>query len=506
MEEIEKRIVVMFPPEVELLNIYRNYDDEEYIEILNSVDDLHWFSGKPSRYSWCAFLYSGCLKFNRWTVPSPFIVKSDMLVTFRRFIEALIQVENGISDNTRIFLLEAIRSEIFKSFDSLPLESIDKIKVSLFLEQIAAIDPPNNAEKLKEFLTEKDKNLKLIFGLLGGSIQTKITTHLPYIVHKSPLSITSHWGRISMKSKLTPTFWESESLISSNIPNQPISPSRWQAGITKVELEFQCLIDYDAWTPSLLELGSESLPFDGWAKGFTLAFQVIDDLVWRVRIEYGGEAQWIPAPRDLSASNFEILSEGLQVAWKLKDSPAGFMRCFPKTEGELEMKLEQIKSIPWHLKCRCLAVMYLEIGETNEALFWLNAGIESLFQHRFKEIALVTGILDLEDKLKSSNVYWNDAEEIVAKQFPEIAQKIKWPDSKSHVSLYKKLKYLHKSVQMKTSERELNAQYNKISKHRNSLVHGVIEQRLPAGVVKEALSSFDWINENFVLAEDNSCA
>ena len=270
-----------------------------------------------------------------------------------------------------------------------------------------------------------------------------------------------------------------------------------------MELEFQCLIDYDAWTPSLLELGSEPLPFDGWAKGFTLAFQVIDDLVWRVRIEYGGESQWIPAPRDISASTFEILSDGQRVAWKLKE--AAFMRMFPKTEEELEIELGQLQSIPWYIKCRSLAVMYLEIGETNEALFWLNAGIESLFQNRFKEIALTTGRTNLEDELNSPNVYWNKAEESVKKQFPELAGKIEWPDSKSHVSLYKKLKCLHTFVPMKTSVKELTAKYNKISKHRNSLVHGVIDQRLPADVVKEALSSFDWINENFVLSQDNSC-
>ena len=245
MEEIEKRVVAMFPPGVELLDIYRNYDDEEYIKILNSVDDFHWFSGKPSHYSWCAFLYSGCLTFNRWTAPLPF-VKSDILATFRRFVETLIIAENGVLDNTRMFLLEEIRSEIFKSFDCIPVESVDRREVGLFIEKIAAINPPNNPEKFKEFLTEKDKNLKLISGLLGGSIRTKITTHLPYIVHKSSLSITSYWKGISVKSKLTPTFLQSESLVSSNIPNQPISPSRWQAGITKVELEFQCLIDYDA--------------------------------------------------------------------------------------------------------------------------------------------------------------------------------------------------------------------------------------------------------------------
>ncbi len=65
MEEIEKRVVAMFPRGGELLDIYRNSDNEEYIKILNSVDDFHWFSGKPSHSSWCAFLYSGFLTFNR---------------------------------------------------------------------------------------------------------------------------------------------------------------------------------------------------------------------------------------------------------------------------------------------------------------------------------------------------------------------------------------------------------------------------------------------------------
>lgn len=212
MEEIEQLVVAMFPPGVELVDIYRNYDDEEYMKILNSVDDFHWFSGKPSHYLWCAFLYSGCLTFNRWTAPLPF-VKPDILATFRRFVEALIRAENGVSDNTRIFLLEEIKSEIFTSFDCIPIESLERREVGIFLDKIAAIKPPKNTEKNTEFLREKDKNLTLISGLLGGNIQTKITTALPYIVHKSPLSMTFSWQGISIKSKLTPTFLQSESLV-----------------------------------------------------------------------------------------------------------------------------------------------------------------------------------------------------------------------------------------------------------------------------------------------------
>ena len=109
-------------------------------------------------------MYSRCLTFNRWRTLLPF-VKSDILATFGRFVEALIIAENGVSDNTRIFLLEEIRSEIFKSIDCIPLESIERREVGLFRDKIAAINPPNNADKNQDFLTEKDKNLTLISGL-----------------------------------------------------------------------------------------------------------------------------------------------------------------------------------------------------------------------------------------------------------------------------------------------------------------------------------------------------
>ena len=73
------------------------------------------------------------------------------MATFGRFVEAFIIAENGVSDNTRIFLLEEIRSEIFTSFDCIPIESIERRKVGLFLDKIAAINPPNNAEKTRSF-------------------------------------------------------------------------------------------------------------------------------------------------------------------------------------------------------------------------------------------------------------------------------------------------------------------------------------------------------------------
>jgi hypothetical protein len=147
--------------------------------------------------------------------------------------------------------------------------------------------------------------------------------------------------------------------------------------------------------------------------------------------------------------------------------------------------------------------MYLEVGETNEALFWINVGVEALFQHRFRQISQTINDPELFDELSSPKAYWHEAEEVVREQFPELADRISWPGTTKHVSVYQKLKYLYRRVSMKTSVNEMISNYSKVSKNRNALFHGATEKRLPVNAVEKAISSFDWIVENFTLTEDD---
>ena len=81
-----------------------------------------------------------------------------------------------------------------------------------------------------------------------------------------------------------------------------------------------------------------------------------------------------------------------------------------------------------------------------------------------------------------------------------MAGRISWPGTKSHVSVFAKLKYLYGAVSMKTSVNTVITRYHNISRHRNALFHGMDEQRPSVAVMRLALESFDWLAANVVRA------
>ena len=127
--------------------------------------------------------------------------------------------------------------------------------------------------------------------------------------------------------------------------------------------------------------------------------------------------------------------------------------------------------------------------------------MEALFQDRFQTIALALGKLDLDEELGSSKAFWDLAKEVVAEQFPDVADKVEWPETEAYVSMFKRIKYLYKITSMKTSVKGTLSHYSRVSRHRNALFHGATEERLPVEVVEQAIGSFDWLEQNFALAE-----
>lgn len=501
MPSARAKILRMFPRGTEVLAVYNNYSEDEYISILNAIEGSIPFSKPEHNRSLCLFLYSGCLKFLRWSAPSPFIVNSDLSAKFRRFVNALIRAERGISDNTKTFLLYDIKNDLFLEFDTISLNEIDLEKVQAFHERVNNIPNPVNGVKVQEFASAKNKIQTLLNGISSKTIRTRIGTQLPFIIHLQPLVIEFIWQGISTRATFDPSFEPREIFATIQPTAQPVGPSRWQAGITTISLEFMAIVDGDKRTPSLLEFDAHEIPFDGWPKAFAIAFNLIYDLTWHIRVRYTGEQQWIPAPRDLANIEWEIFTtEHRQIEWKLKSSPAALFKGFEPQNEVLQIDLGEISSLEWHTKCRSLAKMYMEVGETNEALFWLNAGVEALFKKRFEIISQKVGKPELLNELDSPKAFWDSAEEVVIQQFPEMAGKIQWPQAQIHVSVYSKIKYLYKQVTMRTSVKELLSHYSTVSKHRNALFHGTTEQRLPVDTVKEAMASFDWIEENCALA------
>ncbi len=423
---------------------------------------------------------------------------------FRRFLNAFIEVELGNPTNTSCFRLRSIRCGIYSEFDSVPIESIDKTKVDNIRGETKLVSPPDHASKVTEFKVELAKCTDLLAGLEDGSLKTIVKTTIPFILHLSQLSITVNWRGINVAIDITPRFGQIVGMISTTAGSamQQVGPSRWQDAISDICITFDALVDCDAFAEPLQSFHAHSLPVNGWPKCFTMTFEILRQVAWRVRLEHGGETQWVLAPRDIGDVEWTIGTAATdQIVWKKKGSPATMMRVFSPSSATKTIDLGPLTEPRWSAQCLSVAIMYFEMGQREECLFWLNVGVESLFEERFEEFAKELDQPGLLDDLIGPNARWAPAKEIVAGQFPDIADKIEWPDDKAHVSMYSKLTYLHRAVDMNTNIKELKSTYSKLHKHRNKLFHGHQSADITVKAVTAAIESFEWIHENFVLSK-----
>ncbi len=284
-----------------------------------------------------------------------------------------------------------------------------------------------------------------------------------------------------------------------------VGPSRWQSGFTEIAFEFSALVDCDAFSEPLQALIEHDAPIDGWPKCFVLAFKVLQEIAWQLRLNHGGEKSWIPTPSDFEDIEWTIRSSSNpKIEWKRKGSPTALIRAFTPSTEILNLNLGPLEPTKWSVRCRSFAIMYFEIGQTNEAVFWLNVVVEAVFEEGFIEIAEKSGKQNLEVELNSPKAFWGQAEDIVIEQFPDMAGKINWPDTEMHISIFTKLKYLYKIVEMKTKLKELTKRYSKIKSHRNDLFHGRASIEATVEDVRFAIACFDWIASNFDIKDQGT--
>jgi hypothetical protein len=473
--------------------------DEEFEELLDAVADAIPFRKPSQNQSLAMCLYAGCTRFDRWFAPSPYVVPREHRRRFARFVAALKMVELGNPTNCSVFEVHVIKDDLFHTFDGRSTGTIEVTTIDDIGQRLSKIQAPQNGEKLIEFLAQKAELESILDGFRDGSLQTQIKFDVPYILHRRRLDLTLSWNNMSVKMEIEPLFKPSDETFV-NVVGAAVSvgASRWQSGRSKVTMSLSALVDGSAYTERLQAIGGHQFPLDGWPRSFTLAFELFCQVAWQLRVNYGGEQDWVPAPRDLSDLEFCIKTAAKGSFGQItKGSPACLIEVISPSKEPFAIDLGELKLLPWSVECRSRAKMYVELGDTNEALFWLNVGIEALITDRFNEIETRTGIVGLANELGSPKDYWHQAEEAVSKQFPEISGRVKWPSTGDHhVSIFRKLKLLYQKVQMKTSLDKLTNHYKVIASMRNGLFHGRTLGRVPVQTVTNALNAFDWVNEN----------
>ncbi|MGI9278287.1 MAG: hypothetical protein ACR2PX_01460 [Endozoicomonas sp.] len=118
----KRKILEMFPANFNPISSFNDYTESEYLEILEMVERNIPFKKDNANLSLCLFLYSGCLKFDRFTVPTPYVFNPENNKLYYRFLEALIKAEKGLSHNTLSFSLKKIKGQVYEKFDQVVLK------------------------------------------------------------------------------------------------------------------------------------------------------------------------------------------------------------------------------------------------------------------------------------------------------------------------------------------------------------------------------------------------
>lgn len=497
--KIKRKIREVFIPDVDPVKAAKKITDDDLVDMLNTVhEDIvnpnKRISGEIER-----LVYAGCVRFDRWFAPSPYVVKCEQKNRFKKFVAAMKYIEGTGPTNGPVFEIHALRDELYSVFGDVPFGSREHEKIDSFETRLSQIPLPPVGPKLKEYIEQKKKVELIIEGIRDGSLRTIMTFRVPYIIHKQNLQLSFTWREATARMDIQPTFKpleESFMAVEGGVALS-VGASRWQTGFSEIALELAVLMDGSAYSESLQSIPGHKLPVTGWPKSFTSAFEIFHDVAWNVRDQLGAHQDWIPAPRDISALTFSVGSaKEERIEWIVKGSPASLVETFSPTPDILEIELDELKPLSWDAECRSRAQMHLELGDTNEALFWVNVAVEALIASRFQEIEILVDKPGLADQLGSPKEFWADAEKIVTEQYPDMVGKVKWPSSQIHVSVFGKIKALYRLVPMRTSHKELLKQYRIISGERNDLFHGKRGGRTSVETVLKAFDALEWIREN----------
>jgi hypothetical protein len=143
-------------------------------------------------------------------MPTPFAVLKDQHERYTVMLKALCALEGPASENTPIFELHRMRSEIYLEFSSVPVERVDVARVQCWRAAVAALRVPEVESKKEEFLRDRVKVNGILDGLEDGTLRTEISTRLPYCLHQDPLNVQTRWEGIAADVKISSMLMQSE--------------------------------------------------------------------------------------------------------------------------------------------------------------------------------------------------------------------------------------------------------------------------------------------------------
>tara|TARA_R110001592_G_scaffold119534_1_gene322713 strand:+ start:1259 stop:2716 length:1458 start_codon:yes stop_codon:yes gene_type:complete len=440
----------------------------------------------------CQFLYNNLQRFNRFTAPTPFVLEENSKEIYNRLLTIFNKVQPHY-DNLACLNLDKLLWDAFDKINERccanELKPIIKNKIKL----------PTSLEKLKEFNEHKNKLNEYLSGYLNSSLITEIETIIPVSPVKSETTVKTVYKNLNIQIQFKPEFYNTPQSFLTSAKGQlniPLANSQWQNSVCKIKIKIFGLLDPITSVDPLTISFGEKLPHDKWPSIFTDVFYIIENISWQIYDVKSKIGRWNISPSDLASITWSVYSNKQRIEFIKKDPPV-LSKISTNESLPKEITIKNIdKEISWFTKCLTIAKGKLSQGETNEALFWLNIGVESLFEER-SLLMLDSKGLNYES-INSGRSYWISAAELISEQFPDISKQIKWPESAVGIpSWFSKIKFLDKEIGFTVNKKKIINNYLRINKHRNSLFHGSTAKRINSIQVNKAIEAYLWLIDNF---------
>lgn len=490
-------------------NCSKIYESKQLEDILyfieNNLDQIKKIIGRAEISK---FLYYTCVEFNKFSVPSPYVSDDKLFDLFSRALNVFERIEREVNydENLSRFKVDHIIWSIFNE-NSIPHSQNPKVDIESIEEyhkQLQQIVEPKLEEKKKEFQECKNRLEQLIEGYKYNNLKTIIETIIPVCPVKREIIIKVEYYGFPTQIRLIPLFMQTGQfpMISEGDKNItiPMANSQWQDSVCKVEICINGLLDSSYSSENL------SLPPDGNCDNpspfiHNYLFELIEKISWNIHKNEDKIGRWLINPNDIGIITKYILVNDQQLYFSQISPPNQIFRISPKTDSQ-PLIIEDnsiLEEKEWFDKCLILAQDKLSLGNTNEAIFWLNVGVEALFERRTQLMCEREGY-NYED-FTTSKSFWIEAKDLVEKYISkEEANKIKWPEfTKGIASWFSIIKKISKIIGLKVDYKEILKHYSIVKKHRNAMFHGVNHNRIKSDSVNKAISSFCWIKENYMI-------
>ena len=480
---------------------FDSLSEHDYREILDVIASRLPFSGGRIERDAPAFLYAACLNFDRWVAPTPYVLLGNEDVDLSDFLTAL-ETFPGARDSAPRFHLDLLKSEMFRLLHCQPVIEANNAVAQLHRSVVAIKPPAGRADKRKEFDDLRDELSTLVDAVQNHSLQTHIRTSIPFSPVLRPTRLQTTWRNIPTEVSFVPRFQEppNQMFATPDATAIPLQASQWQHSLSEVDIVIHALIDHAVPGPPLATTTVDG-PFDRWPDVFRLCFELLNALIWTLRDEVDLGGRWILRPTDIGTLQWRLRADAQEVGFVAKGPPGVIVvAASAANETDFEERTLSLKDIPWHSRCEKVAENLLSSGQPNDATFWLNVAVESLFGARLQSICEESGQGGLLEAVNSSKSYWERAKELLKEQVPGVAERVEWPHAAEYSpSWYARIRYLGKRVVLKARTNDLLSSYSRIHKHRNDLFHGSFAGSPSAQDAEDALKAFKYLEEHFVL-------